>query len=288
MNRKKEYPSIIQTFLLIPLFILTSMLLEMLSLFVFMYFNPGAPFSRTVEMSNNMIYTSLLSVAVDCALICFVFKRSKLKANEAFPLKKVNAALFLYVAITTLGLQIMLSDLGNMVQKVKPMSDFLYNLFRDNFSGENNYMVTVISTVICAPVLEELLCRGVIYKGLKKNYSVKASIFVSSLFFGVLHMNIYQGIGAFFIGLFLAWLVERTGSLIPCMFAHAFNNGFPYVLDALNIRIIGFNVDVGNKAVMQPMWFDVCGLVLFLGGLYLIRQHFGGLRAEDKCNFHCE
>lgn len=43
--------------------------------------------------------------------------------------------------------------------------------------------------VIAAPVLEELIFRGMMLEGLLKKYSPVTSIIISSILFGVAHLN---------------------------------------------------------------------------------------------------
>jgi membrane protease YdiL (CAAX protease family) len=54
---------------------------------------------------------------------------------------------------------------------------------------------------------------------------VKAYI-ISALLFAILHLNLPAFIPTFAIGLILAFLYHRSGSLVPSIVAHALNNGF--------------------------------------------------------------
>ena len=85
--------------------------------------------------------------------------------------------------------------------------------------------VTMI-VVICvlAPVLEEMLFRGIILRSFLGQYPKWAAILASAGLFGFAHMNIYQYVGAVIIGVFLGWLYERTRSLLPCIALHAAYN----------------------------------------------------------------
>ena len=47
-----------------------------------------------------------------------------------------------------------------------------------------------------------------------------AAIFGPALLFGLLHLDLAQGLTAFVCGLFLGWLAERTGSVLPGMLLH--------------------------------------------------------------------
>jgi len=103
------------------------------------------------------------------------------------------------------------------------MPDFLKELF----GSIGNYgWISVFSLVIMAPLLEEWLCRGVALNGLLKNgYSPAAAIAWSAAMFAVIHLNPWQSIPAFFMGLLFGWVYWRTRSLWSVIFLHAVNNG---------------------------------------------------------------
>ena len=88
---------------------------------------------------------------------------------------------------------------------------FLYNLF------------TFISVVILAPIFEELIFRGTILQVLSK-YNKVFAILVTSLLFGLLHLNMTQAVPAFFMSLILCYMCLKTDSLLVTILAHAGNN----------------------------------------------------------------
>lgn len=88
---------------------------------------------------------------------------------------------------------------------------FLYNL------------LTFISVVILAPIFEELIFRGTILQVLSK-YNKVFAILVTSLLFGLLHLNMTQAVPAFFMSLILCYMCLKTDSLLVTILAHAGNN----------------------------------------------------------------
>jgi len=79
----------------------------------------------------------------------------------------------------------------------------------------------IAASGVSAPLLEETLMRGLIYRRLKLYTGNKRLAMVgSALIFGLFHGNIVQGVYAFLLGLFFAELYENYGSLVPAMAAH--------------------------------------------------------------------
>lgn len=92
---------------------------------------------------------------------------------------------------------------------------------------------TIVAVVLFAPVFEELICRGLVLESLRTRYGVVAAWLLSSLFFGVIHLQPQLVVNAFFVGLILAYIYIRTDSLWPAMILHAVNNGVAYLMMTL-------------------------------------------------------
>ncbi len=82
--------------------------------------------------------------------------------------------------------------------------------------------------VVASPLSEEIFFRGFMYGGLRRRLAPWAAALVSGLVFGMLH---YTGAGSIgvvpilaFLGVILALLYERTGSLWPSILLHLANN----------------------------------------------------------------
>jgi membrane protease YdiL (CAAX protease family) len=87
-----------------------------------------------------------------------------------------------------------------------------------------------LMTCLIAPVVEEMLFRGVLLRSFLDQYPRGLALGYSALYFGAAHLNIYQFALAFLLGLLLGKLYERSRSLIPCIAIHASVNGCVYFL----------------------------------------------------------
>lgn len=93
--------------------------------------------------------------------------------------------------------------------------------------------VLAVIAVVVAPVAEETFFRGFIFAGLGKRFGYGWGAVISALLFSLAHMQPGAFLPIFILGLFLAWLYMRTGSIWPCIFTH-----FTYNSLALLIMII--------------------------------------------------
>jgi uncharacterized protein len=88
-------------------------------------------------------------------------------------------------------------------------------------------MVTasLLGTVLFAPVLEEIVFRGLLYGALRRRFRWPVAAVASAAVFAVAHGYGVAGFGSVFAsGLMWAVAYEKSGSLLPGMAAHAANN----------------------------------------------------------------
>ncbi len=130
--------------------------------------------------------------------------------------------------------------------------------------------VSLISVSVFAPFFEEWLCRGLVLRGLLHRVKPVWAIVVSAVFFAVLHMNPWQAIPAFLLGLLFGYVYYRTGSLKLTLLMHCVNNTFSVLIS----RIPDFKDADSFMDVLSP-WayagiYAACVLML-AGALITIR-----------------
>ena len=77
-------------------------------------------------------------------------------------------------------------------------------------------------------VLEEIYFRGAL-QGIMRPSGSSVAIFAPALLFALLHLDLAQSITALVCGIFLGWLVERSGSILPGMLLHFINNTLAFL-----------------------------------------------------------
>ena len=85
-------------------------------------------------------------------------------------------------------------------------------------------VVTIILVGILGPIAEEIFFRGFVLTGLVKRFGVGRSLLLSSLMFGLFHIDPGAIVPTFALGLALGWVYLKTGSIWPAMFAHGLHN----------------------------------------------------------------
>lgn len=90
------------------------------------------------------------------------------------------------------------------------------------FSDPLELVLMFISVVILAPIVEEIVFRGIFFNLLNRKRSTLAAMIISSLVFGFLHAETMVPTAV--IGFVLCFIYHRTGSLILVMAGHMVNN----------------------------------------------------------------
>lgn len=95
-------------------------------------------------------------------------------------------------------------------------------------------VVMLIYTCIIAPITEEVFFRGMLLKAFGKA-NQRFAVFFTALLFGLAHANIPQFVLTFLLGIFLAHITLKHGSLIPAILVHFFVNTFSTTLSDLDL-----------------------------------------------------
>ena len=78
----------------------------------------------------------------------------------------------------------------------------------------------VFVAVFEAPLAEELLFRGIMFRGLAKIMPAFAAMAISGGIFSIIHVNAQVFVPLWFLGIAFAWLYHRTGTILAPLAAH--------------------------------------------------------------------
>lgn len=98
---------------------------------------------------------------------------------------------------------------------------------RDNLSSSSQMLIALLSVVVIAPIVEEIMFRGTLQQYLKKFFSVRTSILITSIIFACFHFSSTQSLGnvsliasLFVFACFLGYTYERQGSIFASIGLH--------------------------------------------------------------------
>lgn len=134
------------------------------------------------------------------------------------------------VAIVALGLNLVGASAIEWCTNVKPADQELVKCFLD---GNYSFLLRgllVLTVLFQAPLLEEPIFRGIIFRGLSKTLPVWSAMVISGAFFALVHVNAASFVAVWFLGIVFAWLYQRTRTILAPMTLHFLFNGTNVIL----------------------------------------------------------
>jgi len=190
---------------------------------------------------------------------------SGLPFSQVFSFKRFNILTIPAMVITFAGLQYFLNEINLHFEKILPPPTWFMELFSRLFDSDLGVWGGILRIVIIAPIVEELIFRGVIMSGFSRIYHPVFAIFFSALLFALFHLNPWQFSAAFALGLILGWIRIRTGSVLACIAGHAIHNGLVF------LTVLHYN-DLKDLSFMQagiPKNYSI-HFLLFVTGIVLV------------------
>ncbi len=139
---------------------------------------------------------------------------------------------------------------------------------------KENPLSTFIPIAIFAPLLEEVLCRGIILRGLLHYYSPWKAILWSAGIFAVIHLNPWQAIPAFLLGSLMGWIYYKTRSLWATIFIHFINNSFSFAITVLFPKLPD---DITYSSIIPGNYYYITFTIALLftaGAIYIMNQKY--------------
>lgn len=182
-------------------------------------------------MNTNLI--SLIIGICDVLIIFICLKISKKifpgknkefnESKSRFLLKKSMASCICMILGFVLVKSVIISN-WILYLHIVPSKN-IFNTYMQNATIINTIVIS-IQVIIIGPVIEELIFRKILLGKLLEKFSnrpIKAIVY-SALIFGVVHLNIIQGVAAFGGGIILGLIYYYTKSIKATIFAHILNN----------------------------------------------------------------
>ena len=239
-----------------------------------------AVYSDTITNMDEMLESYIQSVSSGAfiswvsalygvaALIIFGFwYRKKFRTFESRSIpRNFNLPIICGIVVSAIGLQYVTNYIVSITAAIHPAWLDTYNNLMESVGFDDVSVVLALYSVLIAPICEELIFRGVTMQYAKRAMPFWVANIFQALLFGIYHMNVLQGVYAFFIGLFLGYICEKGGSLVLSMCFHACFNiwgtfapgWFMYRADEPFFFILW---------LLVGMALLVCGMLVFVRGV---------------------
>lgn len=187
--------------------------------------HPGASLAKPLGFSgvSTALFQLLIGLGAIVLTLVFLLKVTRLKTRDLRIMLPApwSPGFCLPVFLGVANLANLAGALINRLTGSPATSEMLP-------SGGPELLVQFLALCVMPAIAEELLFRGA-FQGLMRPCGSAAAIFAPALLFGVLHLDLAQGLTAFACGVFLGWLAERSGSILPGMLLHLVNNALAFL-----------------------------------------------------------
>jgi membrane protease YdiL (CAAX protease family) len=109
-------------------------------------------------------------------------------------------------------------------------------------------------------ICEEIAFRGFILNGLRSRFHPWTAILLSSFLFALSHLNVFQFIPSFVLGVVLGLLAVRSSSVLPGMLFHLLHNTL-VIAPVLLAGTIGQTIDLEQLSPIRLIVALLCVLL---------------------------
>ncbi|EYE87316.1 hypothetical protein Q428_14000 [Fervidicella metallireducens AeB] len=213
MEQKRYYPTVLQAVLLLLIAFLIQTVGSVIGFVVI-----GKEFMNSTEIILSITFLSELII------IIIGSKKSKTSIKKLFEKPDLNIKNILIIILLVVASWFIMAGITIIYVNNSEAAKQTQDRLTDIFLGGSNQWFGILSIVLIAPIVEEILFRGIILQGLLKNYSVNKSIIITGVLFGLFHGNIVQSPTVILLGIVLGIMYVKTGSLSMCILGHIVNN----------------------------------------------------------------
>jgi sodium transport system permease protein len=156
-----------------------------------------------------------------------------LDRRAVLPLRRPGGRAIAAAALGTIGLNHVITVYGAWQDRVAPEPRAIRALYESLLAFDSPLDLLIVLLVVAAvpAVCEEILFRGFLQSGLIRVLeSAPKGIAMSAMIFAVFHILPWRIPILVVMGLFLGYLAQRSGSLLPSMLAHGLNNALSILL----------------------------------------------------------
>ncbi len=265
-----RFPSVGDLLALVGVFVVCQLIAWVLSL-LFGVRMPDSSDPPTVEQQQQAGVFLAVNYAVSMTLMILttlVYRRLRggMGRIARFSAKGFNPAILLWGLVMMLAAGVVIDPLLALLP-VPP-----------DVAGRGLW--TVVTLVVLAPVLEELLCRGILLESLRARYGVVTALWVSSLFFAVIHLHVTLAVNALVIGLILGFIYLRTDSLFATILLHGFNNAIALTLMLFGLGSITLSELVPDRTLYACLY--VLALAVLALAAWRILRTMRRLHEQEK------
>ena len=179
---------------------------------------PKEQFAKFSYLGEVFVYAVLILVFFTIYKLVF----AKDKAEAKLSLNPTYSVKCLVVGVGVSGVSLLWIMLAEQLPALKDSLNAM-NMGNENIGG-GSFLGAVVVAVIGAPLIEEIVFRGIVFRSLRRVSPAWVAILASSVLFGLYHMNPVQIVYATLMGIVAGIIYEKSNNLLFPILVHVANN----------------------------------------------------------------
>lgn len=209
-----------------------------------------------MTLSDDLWMTE--GIVVIPALLFSVCSKERLRDTMAFHKIRIPTIFLAVLYIVLLGPLVTLCNAITMLFVENTATEILTIVSAISFGG----MFFFVG--LLAPVCEEIVFRGVLYTGFRKNGTPMQAILWTAVLFGLFHMNLNQMVYATVLGIAFGLLREATGNIWAGIIGHISINSYSVFLYYLQSNLSAEELAGAESVLTQDALVVTIGVYLII------------------------
>ena len=168
------------------------------------------------EVMSKAMEMTFVAGLVTLLIFWIVFLIRKKKFTKEVCIRKIPVTGILPIAIMAAAFNV----ITTVIISFMPWPQEWMDSYVQNSSAIDGSFMAWLTAVLMAPILEEIVFRGLMYTRLKKGLPVVVAAILTSLAFGIAHGTVIWAIYTFIFSMILIWVFEKFQSLTACIVLH--------------------------------------------------------------------
>lgn len=229
----------------------------------------------TILYKNSMLLTAI-AAAITIPIAWLLFRSDR--KREVISYKKINPGLFGMIVLLgfssclAVNQLLTISRLDILFPGYEKVQQALYG---------GGIVLEVLAAVILAPIVEELLFRGLVFKRLYHYVGRLPAMIISSLFFGLYHGNVVQGVYACLLGLIFVFVYDKYKTIWAPILAHVVANLTSILFQEVEIFNVFYEKDLYYYTSTLIATLVCIGMIILINR-YVKRASVDPVIAIDK------
>ena len=214
---------------------------------------------QIADLESGLIKTLILLVFLPTLLI---IKIGRLSFKEVLSLKFTRASNYLLILLASIPIFILVTLLSQIINIIYPFPEqYLENFQNLYFLEGRTFLYSLFIIALLPGIVEEVMFRGYFIKAFREK-GIWNSIVISAILFAILHLDIFRFVPVAILGVWMGYLLVKSGSIFLPILAHTANNSLALFIARYGEGIPGIELIVSDD--MVAWWTVIPAAILFL------------------------